>query len=120
MNNEISNLKKAQNVTISSQNTTISNQNKKISYLINEIAFLKEVITFQNESIATQDNIIQILKEEKKSSSEMENQNREWIMTLRVSINGFYTDYNSINNYFNELNYSLQGIINHNKSFGKF
>ena len=115
-NNKITNLKEV----VTSQNNEITNLKESVTSQNNEIANLKKVNIAQNETIALQENTIQILKEQNNTLFEIENQDREWIRTLRDSFYQLDADYNDVIDTVNGLNISLQQIINNLENYNPF
>lgn len=123
LKNEISNLKNENanlKNALTAQNNEITNLKESRTSQNNEIANLKKVIVAQNETIALQENTIQMLKEQNNTLFEIENQDREWIRTLRDSFYQLDADYNDIIENVNGLNISLQQIINNLENYNPF
>ena len=122
-NNEIANLKD-ENVHLNNEIANLNDENvhlnNEIANLNDEIANLKELVNTQNSTIDSQENIIQMLREENSALYEMENQQREWIMALRDSYNQLDVDYNDLCNSVEGINNSLQEVIYNLQNYNPF
>jgi chromosome segregation ATPase len=122
-NNEIANLKD-ENVHLNNEIANLKDENvhlnNEIANLNDEIANLKELVNTQNSTIDSQENIIQMLREENSALYEMENQQREWIMALRDSYNQLDVDYNDLCNSVEGINNSLQEVIYNLQNYNPF